>query len=352
MIPGNEIISSYGLDVKDVTIEPIEQGLINATWQIKNETNHFILQKINHFVFKNPEAIASNLSLIAGYLSKHHPDYLFAAPIKTTGGEEMKFIEGLGYFRLIPFVKNSHTIATVEKPQQAYEAAKKFGEFTRLLSGFPVGKLQNTIPDFHNLSLRYKQFTDALQSGNQSRIQQSRDLIVFLNNHKAIADTYENILQNPSFRLRVTHHDTKISNVLFDEDDKGICVIDLDTVMAGYFISDVGDMMRTYLSPANEEEKDFSKVQVREEYFKSIWDGYMEEMKDELSKEEKEHFIYAGKFMIYMQALRFLTDYLNNDVYYGTKYEGQNFVRAGNQVALLQRLIEKEALLKSMIKAG
>jgi hypothetical protein len=122
--------------------------------------------------------------------------------------------------------------------------------------------------------------------------------------------------------------------------------------MAGYFISDVGDMMRTYLPPANEEEKDFSKVQVREEYFKSIWDGYTKEMKDELNEEEREHFIYAGKFMIYMQALRFLTDYLNNDVYYGTKYEGQNFVRAGNQVALLQRLIEKETLLKSMIEAN
>ena len=352
MVPGNEIISSYGLDVKNITIEPIEQGLINSTWQIKDGAHHFILQKINHFVFKDPEAIASNLRLIADYLSKHHPDYLFAAPIKTTGNEEMKFTEEQGYFRLIPFIKNSHTIATVEKPQQAYEAAKKFGEFTKLLSGFAAEKLQNTIPDFHNLSLRYKQFTDALQSGNQNRIQQSRDLIIFLNNHKDIADTYEIILQNPSFKLRVTHHDTKISNVLFDDDDKGICVIDLDTVMAGYFICDVGDMMRTYLSPANEEEKDFSKVQVREEYFKSIWDGYTKEMKDELSKEEKEHFIYAGKFMIYMQALRFLADYLNNDVYYGTKYEGQNFVRAGNQVALLQRLIEKETLLKSMIEVN
>src|SRR5690606_16930303 len=134
---------------------------------------------------------------------QHYPDYLFTAPIKTTGGEEMTFIEGQGYFRLIPFVKNSHTIATVEKPQQAYEAAKKFGEFTKLLSGFPVEKLQNTIPDFHNLSLRYQQFTDALQSGNESRIQESADLILFLKNHKTIADTYENILQNPSFKLRV-----------------------------------------------------------------------------------------------------------------------------------------------------
>lgn len=352
MTPGNEIISSYGLDINNVTIEPISTGLINATWQLKTPARHFILQKINHNVFKNPDAIASNLRLMADYLSIHYPGYLFAAPIQTEDGQEMKFIKKEGYFRLIPFIKGSHTITTVETPQQAYEAAKTFGQFTKLLSGFPVEQLQDTIPDFHNLSLRYRQFTDALQSGNPDRIQQSHDLILFLEKHKNIADTYENILQNPSFRLRVTHHDTKISNVLFSDDDKGMCVIDLDTVMPGYFISDIGDMMRTYLSPANEEEKDFSKVQVREEYFKSIWDGYIEEMKDELNEEERSHFIYAGQFMIYMQALRFLADYLNNDVYYGTTYEGQNFVRAGNQITLLQRLLEKENLLKRLIRKG
>jgi hypothetical protein len=126
-------------------------------------------------------------------------------------------------------------------------------------------------------------------------------------------------------------------------------VIDLDTVMPGYFISDVGDMMRTYLSPVNEEEKDFSKIEIRENYFKSIWDGYMCQMKNELNEEEKRHFIYSGKFMIYMQALRFLTDHLNDDVYYGAKYEGQNFVRAGNQMVLLERLIEKENALREIV---
>jgi hypothetical protein len=115
--------------------------------------------------------------------------------------------------------------------------------------------------------------------------------------------------------------------------------------MPGYFISDVGDMIRTYLSPANEEEKDFSKIEIREEYFSAIWKGYMSEMNDELSTEEKNHFIYAGKFMIYMQAIRFLTDHLNNDIYYGAKYPGHNLVRAGNQAVLLQRLLEKEAFL-------
>jgi len=109
-------------------------------------------------------------------------------------------------------------------------------------------------------------------------------------------------------------------------------------------------MIRTYLSPVDEEEKDFSKIEIREEYFSAIWKGYMSEMCDELSTEEKNHFIYSGKFMIYMQAIRFLTDYLNNDIYYGAKYEDQNFIRAGNQATLLQRLIEKEEKLRTLIK--
>ena len=350
MIPNAEVLAAYDLAIDNLVVAPINNGLINSTWLIKNSHRSFILQKVNDNVFKNPEAIASNIRLIADFLSKHNPGYLFASPIQTKNHEEMKYIRGSGYYRLIPFVENSHTITTVEKPEQAFEAAKKFGEFTQLLSGFPVEKLQTTLPDFHNLTLRYQQFLDALETGNKARIRESKELIEFIKVNKNIVDIYEDILQNPSFKLRVTHHDTKISNVLFDKKNNGLCVIDLDTVMPGYFISDVGDMMRTYLSPANEEEKHFSKIEIREAYFKSIWEGYMSEMKDELTHEERRHFIYSGKFMIYMQAIRFLADHLNEDIYYGAKYEGQNFVRAGNQIVLLQRLIEKEALLKSLIK--
>jgi Ser/Thr protein kinase RdoA (MazF antagonist) len=346
----DEILEAYDLEINNLHVDPINNGLINSTWLVKNSHQSFILQKVNHNIFKNPEAIATNVRLIADYLLKHNPGYLFAPPIQTKSHEEMKYIKGSGYYRLIPFVENSHTITTVEKPEQAFEAAKKFGEFTKLLSGFNVEKLQITLPDFHNLTLRHQQFLDASKTGNKERIHESKELIEFIKDNKNIVDIYEDILHNPSFKLRVTHHDTKISNVLFDKNNKGLCVIDLDTVMPGYFISDVGDMMRTYLSPVNEEENDFSKIGIREAYFTSIWEGYMSEMKDELNREERRHFIYSGKFMIYMQALRFLTDHLNNDTYYGAKYEGQNFVRAGNQVTLLKRLIEKEELLKSLIK--
>jgi len=126
-------------------------------------------------------------------------------------------------------------------------------------------------------------------------------------------------------------------------------VIDLDTVMPGYFISDVGDMMRTYLSPASEEERDFKEIDVREDYFDGIACGYLREMSRELTATEIEHFVYSGTFMIYMQALRFLTDYLNDDVYYGATYPGHNHVRAKNQIVLLGKLLEKQNELIKMV---
>ena len=198
-------------------------------------------------------------------------------------------------------------------------------------------------------ALRYQQFETAIGTANKERIKEAAATINFLQQHRSIVTISENIPNNPAFKKRVTHHDTKISNLLFDDNGKGLCVIDLDTVMPGYFISDLGDMLRTYISPVSEEEKDHSKIEIRNDYFKAIAEGYLGQMNDELSAEEKDHFVYAGKFMIYMQALRFVTDYINNDVYYGSRYEGQNFVRAKNQVVLLQKLMEKEEALSRMI---
>jgi Ser/Thr protein kinase RdoA (MazF antagonist) len=344
-----EIFAAYNLLQSNYEIKPFGKGLIHKTWRIKNSHSDFILQKINHNIFRRPEDIASNVRMLADYLANTHPDLLFVKSIKTKYNDEIAYIAGKGYFRLCHYVKYSHTINKVERPEQAYEAAKKFGQFTKILSNFPVNRLQITLPDFHNLSLRYQQFTDALKNGNKKRIQHSGELIDFIEANKNIVDTFENIFHNPSFKLRVTHHDTKISNVLFGTHNKGLCVIDLDTVMPGYFISDVGDMIRTYLSGVNEEEINFSEIEIREEYFIAIWKGYMSEMSNELSTQEKNHFIYSGKFMIYMQEMRFLTDYLNNDSYYGASYETHNLVRAGNQQVLLQRLMEKENKLERLI---
>jgi Ser/Thr protein kinase RdoA (MazF antagonist) len=345
------VLNKYGITKEAAEIKSFGTGLINNTWVINSGSNKYILQRINNTVFKDPAAIAFNIKAIGEYLSCEFPDYLFVHPIATNEQESMVYIKEEGYFRLFPFIKNSHTIDVVNTPSKAYEAAKQFARFSRLLSGFPAAQLHITLPEFHNLSLRYTQFETALQNGNKDRIITGAAIINYLKEQQGIALDYKKICANPGFKKRVTHHDTKISNVLFDEQEKGLCVIDLDTVMPGYFISDVGDMMRTYLSPVAEEEKDFSKIAIREDYFKAIAEGYLSEMNDELTPVEKDHFVYAGKFMIYMQALRFITDYINNDIYYGSKYEGHNFVRAENQVVLLQKLIEKEDSLKKFISS-
>ena len=342
------VLQAYGLENDSSKITAFGSGLINNTWRIRNTHHDYILQRINTTVFKDPGAIAQNIQMISGYLQKHYPDYLFVVPVKTITGDEIFYDDKEGYFRMFPFVPGSHTIDIVQSPMQAYEAARQFGKFTKLLSGFDPSQLKITIPDFHNLTLRYQQFQQSLTHGNAERIKEAAHSINLIKKDVYIADEFEKIKINPEFKLRVTHHDTKISNILFDDNSSGICVIDLDTVMPGYFISDLGDMLRTYLSPVSEEEKDYSKIEIREEFFKSIIQGYVSEMKDKLSATEKRYFVYAGKFMIYMQALRFLTDYLNNDIYYGSKYPGHNLVRANNQLTLLKRLSEKETLFNQV----
>jgi thiamine kinase-like enzyme len=338
----SSILATYGLRHEDCVLETLSTGLINATWKVIQGEQHFILQRVNDTVFKKPYQLAENIDRLNQYLKKVSPGYLFVAPIKNIHNDDLVHDPNHGYFRLFPFIKGSHTISVVITPGQAFEAAVQFGKFTSLLSEFEAASLHYTIPDFHNLTLRYHQFEEALKNGNTDRIKQSKELIEDIKSHYPIVSTFEGIRRNEKIPIRVTHNDTKISNVLFNDENKGICVIDLDTVMPGYFFSDLGDMMRTYLSSANEEEKDFAKIEVRDEFFRAIIQGYLSGMGSSLTREEEKLIFFSGQFMIYMQAIRFLVDYLNNDSYYSTQYEEHNFIRAGNQLCLLKQLEKKK----------
>lgn len=346
MIYPASVLQAYGIAEADAVVMPFGTGLINHSWKVLSGGKAYLLQQINHQVFSDPAAIAANIRTIGAYLAQVHPEYLFVNVLPTPDGRDMVYVPELGYFRLFPFMAEAHSIDVVQTPEQAFEAAAQFGRFTRKLAGMDAGLLQPTIPQFHDLGLRYRQFVQAQQQGNKQRLVQAAALVQELNQWKSLVSTFEAIRTNPAFSVRTTHHDTKISNVLFDSRQRGLCVIDLDTVMPGFFISDVGDMMRTYLSPVSEEEKDFSRISVREAFYEAIVGGYLQEMRDELSDAELDAFFYAGQFMIYMQVLRFLTDYLNNDVYYGERYPDHNLVRAENQVVLLRRLCDKEAVLQ------
>ena len=342
------ILHQFGIDAGGAAIIPIHQGLINHTWKIETALKAFILQQVNHTVFERPLDVADNISLVAAYLSRHSPGYVFPAPVKTIHGENLFKSAAGQYYRVFPFIGGSHTINSVQTPEQAFEAAKQFGKFTAVLRDFDTSQLKTTIPSFHDLEMRYQQFLEALDNGNEERKKESAEIIECLQNWSHIVETFKQLKSDPDFKVRVTHHDTKINNVLFDASDKAICVIDLDTLMPGYFISDVGDMMRTYLSEATEEQ-DPGEVRVRLDMYEAIVTGYLKEMKDDLTVKEKENFFYAGEFMIYMQALRFLTDHLNNDRYYGAAWPGQNFKRALNQVTLLQQFLALKEMVQSQM---
>lgn len=341
------ILRIYGLDPQKANVQQFGDGLINHTWRVHTAEKNYILQKVNDDVFKRPGDIDQNISLLRDYLKEENPDYLFISPLAATNGESLIHMEK-GYYRLFPFVEGSVSLNALTKKEEAYEAAKQFGKFSKILDGFKVEDLNITIPNFHNLVLRYDQFTKACNEASAERLEKADESIKFINGQQEIVNTYQEILSNAEIPLRVIHHDTKISNVLFDENDSGLCVIDLDTVMPGYFISDVGDMMRTYLSAVSEEETDFSKIHIRKDFYKAIYDGYMGEMRNVLTDAEKPYFIYAGKFIIYMQAIRFLADYLQDDIYYGAKYEDHNFKRANNQITLLKQYLEIESELRNL----
>ncbi|MBB3188714.1 phosphotransferase enzyme family protein [Microbacter margulisiae] len=343
-----KILGHYGFRGESCQVTAHGTGLINRTWMVRETESgwRYILQRINHAVFKSPEAIAGNIREISTYLQAHAPGYLFESPLRTLKGEEM--VQEAGeYFRLYRYVEGSHTLDVVANPGQAYEASRQFGMFTAQLAGFDTGKLRITLADFHNLPLRYAQYREAIKKGNPERILRSKEILEALESYSGISDQAQQLGCLP---LRVIHHDTKISNILFDEQGKGMCVIDLDTIMPGYYISDAGDMMRTYLSPISEEEPDNERHAIRMEIFEAIAEGYLGEMGRLMQDEERQRFVYSGSFMIYMQALRFITDYLNNDVYYGSRYEGHNLVRGTNQLVLLQKYTEKADQMQKIVR--
>src|SRR5690606_2759619 len=349
-----QVLNGFGLNEADWESVEFGSGHINNTYRLtkKQGGEKLLLQRINHFVFKNPQAIAGNMRLAAEYLSAHVPDYMFLVGIQTADGAEFLYDREGFPWRLLPFIDNTFSMDEVQEPGQARSAARQFAILTRKLSGLDASLLQATIPDFHNLELRYRQFEEALASAGQKHQREAADEIGLCKERAYLAQEYSRLIAHPGCRLRIMHHDTKINNVLFDrESGEAKCPIDLDTLMPGYIFSDLGDMVRTYVSPVSEEETDLSRVRVRDEFFEALYDGYLSEMAGGLSEFEKQHLSFCGKMLLYMQALRFLTDHLQGDPYYKIKYAGQNLDRSRNQLKLLLELESKESAHQQLIKS-
>ncbi|MDP5120977.1 MAG: aminoglycoside phosphotransferase family protein [Spirosomaceae bacterium] len=334
------ILAKFPISGKVTDIKPFGNGLINDTFLVNCASESFILQKVNTAVFTKPETIASNLELAGNYLKEKAPDYLFIKPILTKVHEHYAVVEN-SFWRLTHFIENSYSIDNIEEPKQAYLAAKAFGNLTKKLDGINVELFEPTIPDFHNLSYRFHQFTQAIDRATEERKAEATNLISNFSSKKNIVTTYEELLSNPQMPTRILHHDTKINNVLFDKKThEAVAVCDLDTLMPGLIISDIGDMFRTSLSPIAEDSPEYDKIKIREDIYEAICKGYLEKLDDILTETEKKYLNFGGEFMIYMQGIRFLTDYLNGDIYYPVKHPKHNFERATNQWKLLKAFQE------------
>jgi len=346
-----EVLKGFGLDHHETEYNLFGGGLINNTWKVSSPKGEFILQQINTDIFPVPGAIIENIINIKRYLEQTAPEYFFVGPIKTKSGHPI-FSYGGFTFRLFPFVKQSMTIDKVEQAQQAFEASRQFGKFSKLLTGYDASGLNISLKNFHDLNLRVSQYNQAIEGAEKSKLKQANWAIAEIEKYVYVVKKYRQILNEEILVTRIFHHDTKISNVLLHaETGLGICVIDLDTVMPGYFISDVGDMMRTYLCPVTEEEIDFELIDVRLDVFESIFNGYMSEMEHILTTKEQSLFVYAGQFMIFMQAIRFLTDFLNGDIYYGAAYPNHNLNRSLNQIHLLNKYSANIPLFEKIIQS-
>ncbi|KPK84307.1 MAG: hypothetical protein AMS27_10325 [Bacteroides sp. SM23_62_1] len=343
------IASNFRTDGDFYSFTPYGSGHIHTTFLLTTQSgrnfNKYILQRFNARVFREPEKVLANTKMITAYLGertktgKRGMSYLSMVP--AFDNNYWYRDEHDQYYRCFQFIDNSITLDKVDTPQQAMEGAKAFGNFLVALSGFEPCDLHITIPDFHNIQKRLNDLQDAANSDDLSRRRHAGDEISKVGEMRGIASEYLAVHQ--ILPVRVTHNDTKINNVLFDADTgKGLCVIDLDTVMPGTILSDFGDMVRTFTSLSAEDERDLSKVLFRPEIFNALAEGFLEETEGILSQAEKNNLILGGKLIIYMQAIRFLTDFLAGDVYYKTDYPDHNLVRARNQLKLLDSFLEHE----------
>lgn len=351
-----EILPHFKTDAKVKKISVFDSGHINNTFYLVTNNGGYVLQQINHNVFKKPEQVMSNIMKVTEHLKNK---------IKEKGGnterETLNFIPAdngeyyyktaLGeYYRMYKFIGDVRTYQIVEKPEHFYNAAKAFGKFQNMLSDFPADCLYETIENFHHTPLRYAAFEKAVKEDKMGRAESVKGYIDFAMERKKDADVLVEAIASGSIPIRVTHNDTKLNNVLIDnKTNEGICVIDLDTVMPGSMLYDFGDSIRFGTNPASEDEADLSKVNMDMNLFKEYTKGYLTELKDKITPKELKLMPMSAKIMTLECGIRFLTDYLEGDTYFKIEYEKQNLNRTGTQFKLVHDMEKNMDEMKHII---
>ncbi len=354
-----QLLASFGLGKEIEYWKPFGHGHINDTFLIRtlgDEAPDYILQRKNHQIFKDVPGMLNNILLATGHIREK----LIAEGATDIDRKVMRYLpspdgryfvqdEAGNYWTLFLFVRDSHGIEEVTNPDQAFSAGKAFGRFQQQLSDMDGSGLIDTIPDFHNGKFRFRQFMEAItgdKAGRCSEMQPETDKLL---KRKDEMLRLQNWLDNKELPLRITHNDTKINNILYDKNDNILCIIDLDTIMPGSVLFDFGDAIRTLGNSAAEDEADLSKISFQSAYFEAFTKGYLSESSRVLSQLEKENLVFSCRYMVWEQAMRFLTDYLNGDTYYKIAYPDHNRVRTLSQLRYLEVLEEHATAMQHCV---
>lgn len=351
-----QIAKQFDIEGNPVELELIESGHINKTYAVEYDTDKkYILQYVNTNVFPNITELMNNIDKVTNFMTKSAKNTTLHF-IKTKN-------ENSGYiynnnWRMQHFIENTKSYVSTESLEILEEAGKAIGNFQKDLNGFDALTLYETIKDFHNTPNRVHQLMEAIQSEENNakrkeRFENAKECIEFLTRPYRIAktDTITDKLKNGEIPLRVTHNDTKLSNILFDKTtNKYKCLIDLDTLMPGSMVYDFGEGIRTGATTSKEDEQDLSKIYVDMKRFEAYTKGFLSQVKNIITKEELELLPTGAWMMTYENAIRFLADYLNGDTYFAVSKPNHNLIRTRSHVEILKQLEENEEKMKGMIK--
>ena len=347
-----EVLRAFRLDAKPVSCEPYGCGHINVTYLAVTESGRrYILQKINSNTFRDVAGLMENITAVTEFLrTKTDDPRSVLTLVKTHDGASYLHAQD-AYWRVYDFVEDSICLQLPETDEDFYQSAVGFGTFQQLLTDFPAAKLHETIPNFHNTPDRYRALLETLKRDPMHRAAQVQPEIEFALARQSEMAALQTALKAGELPLRVTHNDTKLNNVLLDrQTGRGVCVIDLDTVMPGLAAYDFGDSIRFGASTAAEDEPDLSRVQFSLPMFEAFTRGFLKEAGQTLGAREIELLPMGAKLMTLECGMRFLADYLNGDKYFRVHREGHNLDRARTQFKLVRCMEESWAQMADIVR--
>lgn len=356
-----EVIPNYPFQGELIHCTPFGSGHINDTYLLtyrlgKTEKKKYILQRINTIAFKKPVELMENMLGVTRHLREKiileggDPDRETLTVINAVDGKPYHWDCQGGFWRADLYVSDSVSYDQVESPELFYQSALAFGRFQRLLSDYPAHTLHETIPNFHNTSARLEAFRQAVEQDVVGRVESVQEEIQFVLENEHIAHCFGELLAKGEIPLRVTHNDTKLNNVMFDiHTGKALCVLDLDTVMPGLAMNDFGDSIRFGANTAGEDERDLSKVWCDLSLFELYAKGFLEGCGGSLTPKEIELLPMGALVMTYECGMRFLTDYLQGDVYFKIHREHQNLDRFRTHMKLVQDMQDKWQQMNAII---